>query len=103
MRMTTSIATMASENGREIFVRDGERDLGADPRKRDVDVLPTLMASDATTKNQPPDMRHHHVPDQGRHGEGRLDPPEAGPGSQAEHLRPLPSVRAGRCAATGRS
>jgi len=42
-------------DGREVLLLDGERDVGADARQGDRGVA-DADASEATTKNQPPDM-----------------------------------------------
>ena len=47
--------TIAQPIGAQILLLDGERDVGADARQRDL-VWPTLIDSEATTKNQPPDI-----------------------------------------------
>ena len=66
-------------------------------------VLPTLIASDMVTKNQPPDMLIIMFQISGGSAEGRLDPPETCPGVQAEHAAGFLQFWRARCAATGRS
>ena len=49
------MATTAAADAGESLLLDREREVGADARQVTV-VSPTVIASDATTKNQPPDI-----------------------------------------------
>jgi hypothetical protein len=46
--------------------------------------LPTEIASEATTKNQPPRHRHHRIPDKAWHRERDFEAPEALPSGKAK-------------------
>ena len=71
-----NMASDGPADGAEVALLDRQRDIGADARQGDW-YCPTLMASAATTKNQPPDIYIIMFQMSAGHGERHLEPPEA--------------------------
>ncbi|MEJ1969309.1 MAG: hypothetical protein WDN03_11860 [Rhizomicrobium sp.] len=71
------------EDGVQVALGDGDRDIEPIPGRVTV-VWPTLIALGRHHEEPAAGHRHHHVPHQRRHGEGRVDPPEPRPGGEAE-------------------
>ncbi len=85
----------------QIAVLDGERDIGADAGQRDRRIADADRFR-GDDEEPAPRHRHHHVPDELRHGERHVEPPELIQAQSRNCATPL-RARSGSCAATGRS
>jgi hypothetical protein len=84
--MPANMATMAQAMAASVALLDGDGDVGADAGQ--LDVLAGHRDRLGRDQEEPAaGHRHHHVPQQRRHGVGQFQAPEALPGRQAEHAR----------------
>jgi len=63
-------------DGGEILLLDSQRHIGAMPGSVTV-VFPTVIDFRRHHKEPAAGHRHHRIPDQARHGEGHIEPPES--------------------------